>query len=267
MRRLGLLVAWTLGACSIITNLGELSVGDAASDAQVSDSVVDVVDGSADAGRWCAMHTPAGGACFDFDEPDSDTTPHSTSCHEADGGQCAAAINVQSDNDSPPNALVLAFPALGPYPGSALAWETLDWPNNLTTATIAFDMRTTTADPTALMPFFEWSTIDFSMQLNGGALTLYADDYDVDSGVAPEAYNPMDGGVIDFRQWHRFALTVSTSAQTVLLTVDGVTYISDTTRNLPFGGYIHPRWGVAYVSNAPAAEYHLDNIVVSTSTM
>jgi hypothetical protein len=214
-----------------------------------------------DAGPWCATHTPLGGVCFDYDEPDSATVNPDDQC--SDTPTCHANNTIGPDDDSPPNALLLTIPVLNPYPAYAQVRDKYPWPNSFQTATLAFDMKINSTNATGILGALEWGAFTYQFNLNGDSFILKEVNY-IDGGPPDEDY-PVNGP-IDFSQWHRYSLTVSASKKTVTMTIDGVSVIDDTTHDVPLSGAMQFDWGVNYV-NGPIPEtlYQFDNVVLSTS--
>ncbi len=270
-------MAWAAGC--LFPSLGDLS-GDAspdgnfsdvvsndASDASTTTDASDAADAKIDTGPWCNTNTPDGGVCFDYDEPDaSGVNVNQNQC--TDTPPCTNSFGIAPDTDpsSPPNALVLVIPAIHQYPSYAELQDHYTWTKPFQTATIAFDMRIETSNASGELGAMEWGTVIYGFGLNGTAMTVQTSDYAPDSGAPNPTYN-VQAAPIDFTKWHRFVLTVSSSQKTVVMTLDGATAISDTTRNEPLSGGLTFEWGVGYFSGQTTTptKFHFDNVVLSTS--
>jgi hypothetical protein len=234
-----------------------------------ADAGVASVDSGVDSGTWCQVHAP-GEVCFDYDEPDAGLLNPQITC-TTDGSPCTVGFGPAPDNDSPPDALVVSLPQLGPYPDNASAKDAYTWPTGIGTASIAFDTR---ADATygVILAALDWGGVLYTIAYGGNGTTAFPEgdlvvdeQAYVDAGIPPVRYfaNVADAG-LDATQWHRFVLTVSASAQTVTLTLDGVSVLAATTQNIPLSGDVAFEWGVGYV-NGPFSgptKYHFDNVVL-----
>jgi len=229
-----------------------------------------------DAGTWCQVHAPRD-ICFDYDEADAGLHPQSGNQCAISGVPCTVTQAIQPDDDSPPNALVMSLPQLGAYPDDVIARQHYSWPTSLGTASIGFDVRSE-GTYGVLLAAITWNTVVYTIDYGGygatpgypnGNLLVDEASYQADSGIPSHRYfATVDAGSLDITQWHRFVLTVSATAQTVTLTLDGVPVVTDTTQNVPLSGSLDFEWGISY-ANGPYSgptHYHFDNVVLRGTT-